>query len=97
MSYLKDKEKIQTFIEGAEEYVANIYKINKKDIRVRSRSKQHSQARFAVWYILVHINGLTSKEVARQYGYDHTTILHGVKTARILDIPTELQLDGISG
>ncbi len=46
--------------------------------------------RFAVWYLLSKVYKFPSTEIANAYGYDHTTVLNGVKRAEKLDMPKEL-------
>lgn len=90
MSYLKDISQIKEAIELAEQGVCSIYNIARADIHSRKRSQKSSQARFAVWYILRTKYNFSSPTIAREYGYDHTTVLHGIKMAQTLNMHTEM-------
>jgi len=92
MSYLHDIKRIQDAIETAEYRVIDVYRIKKEDIYKKSRSPEHSQARFAVWYLLVKFHQISAVAVGKHYRYDHTSVLHGVKRAIELNIPSELGL-----
>lgn len=92
MSYLHDIRKIQEKIAQAESQVALYYRIDGSNFYDKTRSRENTQARFAVWYILNKINFISCAQIAKHYGYDHTTVLHGVKRAIQENIPKEMGL-----
>jgi chromosomal replication initiation ATPase DnaA len=46
-----------------------------------TRRQPEVAARFALWWLTREITGASYPELARVHGYDHTTILNGVRKA----------------
>lgn len=90
MSYLKNLLNLKELAESAEKKVCAKYKITREDIATKKRTLKNSQARFAVWYILNKVHGLSSPVIGELYKADHTSVLYGIRRAQILNIPAEL-------
>ncbi len=90
MSYLHSIKNLGASIEEAEKSVSRIYGLPRDLIRKKGRKIRSTQMRFAVWYLLSKVYKFPSTEIANAYGYDHTTVLNGVKRAEKLDMPKEL-------
>lgn len=90
MSYLNKKTSWEEAIREAEDRVCGVYAIPVDTIRKKNRSRESSQARFAVWYILNDVLRMTFGEIAKEYNVHHTTVIHGIKRAAELGMPTEL-------
>lgn len=58
--------------------VAELTCLPAKDIMGRSRKAPIAQARFLVWFV-ARQQGMTLQQIARAFGRDHTTILHGIQ------------------
>ena len=52
-------------------------------LKARDRSSRVSRARWAAWLILNHI-GHPKNQIADCFGYDHTTVISGIRRARAL-------------
>lgn len=65
------------------------FAVTPADLLCGDRSKQLTLARWALWFCLRERYGLSYPELARMLGYDHTTILHGVRRARSLELDNE--------
>lgn len=82
--------KHRDFIKDVEDKVCARYNLKSNMFSSRVRRRVNSEARFAVWYLLYFIYNLSSLEIGRLYGYDHTTVLHGIKRAQDIGIDKEL-------
>lgn len=54
------------------------------DLSARSRKQEYTIARFAVWRRLWLTDKMSLTDIARLFGYNHTTIRHGIKTIETL-------------
>ena len=52
--------------------------ISVKDIMGKSRKAPIARARFLCWFV-ARQQGMTLQQIARAFGRDHTTILHGIQ------------------
>lgn len=97
MSYLNKTKNIKDLIRKSEDHVCATYGINRRTIYTPSRSPRNALARFAVWFLLYEIHGLSSGDIASYYEFNHSNILHGVKKAKSMRIPIELGYELASG
>ena len=58
--------------------VADLTCLPAKEIMGRSRKAPIAQARFLCWFV-ARQQGMTLHQIARAFGRDHTTILHGIQ------------------
>lgn len=58
--------------------VADLTCLSAKEIMGRSRKAPITQARFLCWFV-ARQQGMTLHQIARAFGRDHTTILHGIQ------------------
>ncbi len=61
------------------------FAVDPADLLHGPRSKQVARARFAFWCCLRDRYALSYPELGRMVGYDHTTVLTGIKKARALE------------
>ncbi|HCB89089.1 MAG TPA: hypothetical protein DEP71_07390 [Porphyromonadaceae bacterium] len=53
------------------------------DLSKRTRKREYSTARYSVFYSLYQ-DCYRPCEISRQFGYDHSTVVHGIKTFKDL-------------
>jgi chromosomal replication initiation ATPase DnaA len=85
-----DQTKIQDALERSEQKVCGAYGITKDIIHTRSRMREYSHSRFAVWFVLNAVENIPISRIAKLYGYDHTSVMYGVRVAKSIGIPAEL-------
>lgn len=65
------------------ELTAKAFDTNLKILCSTSRSREHTKARFAVWYLVKEFRPEASlKELGRLLDKDHTTVIHGLVRAK---------------
>lgn len=60
---------------------AEIFGIDLKSLISQSRFRHHSHARQGMWLALSQ-RGMSSCEIGRRFNRDHSTVLHGLKSAK---------------
>lgn len=91
MSYLKSLARLEKCRDDAEYTVRQIYNIIDPHVFTdRIRMQVNTHARFAVWYILNKREKFSTKAIGKIYGYDHSTIINGIRRAIDTGIPYEL-------
>ncbi len=59
--------------------VCKFYNIEEQDIRGNSRSRDTAQARQIAMYLIRAITGMSLSEIGKEFGKDHTTVLHSIR------------------
>lgn len=95
MSYIHALKYLPELARQAEETVRRVYGVRPEEIRVKGRTVRQAHARFGVWFILYRFNKFTTKDIARYYHYDHTSIIYGVRQALALGIAKELAPEAV--
>lgn len=57
--------------------------INKEELLGKSTRRQIVRPRWAIWHV-ASINRLSSSVLGRIFGKDHSTVVHGLKQAKLL-------------
>lgn len=72
-------------IKVASEYAENLvcpkYGVNPNKLRLKIRHTPLVEARHIIWYILNRDYNFSLMEIARHYGFHHTSIMNGVARA----------------
>lgn len=66
-----------------ESSVCSLYGIDKSDLQSNSRKKSVAQARWIIWRVLYDVLKWGSPGIGRKYNRDHSTVLYGLKQARM--------------
>lgn len=74
----------------AEKKVIKVFKISPDIFMTNKKSNESTGARFAVWCILYHQEGMSYPLIGQLYGKDHTTVLYGVRKAIMQLMPEML-------
>ena len=90
MSYLHTTKDLKGIVGMAEDQVCKTYSIDRSLIYDFSRAPRSVQARFATWFLLREKFNLSFPEIGKYYGFNHTSIVHGVRQAKCTGIPEEL-------
>ena len=61
--------------------VSKFYRISLRTIFSRQRERRWSEKRQLIWYLRYHLEGKTYTELKEIYGWDHSTIIFGVRQA----------------
>lgn len=78
-------------IQIAESIACDLYKVKKEDLVTKSRKRAVVQARFTLWRLLYEVMELSYPAIGRMYLKDHTTIMHGVYTAKTQPVVVQYQ------
>lgn len=63
------------------------------DISKRTRKREYATARYAVFYRLYN-DCHRPCEISRQFGYDHSTVVHGIRTFKnLIDTKDRMAVD----
>lgn len=79
----------------AEEKVCEVYGITRNILTKRSRYTKASHGRWGVWLILSKNERLSETTIADIYGYDRTTVAHGIKRALALKMDEILGINPV--
>lgn len=63
------------------EYIINICQkiFDIENIKSLKRNREHTEARFAAWYLMKNVLLMTYVKIGNAFSRDHSTIIHGVK------------------
>lgn len=68
----------QTLFDKAEKAVFEEYQQN--EFQFGTRKMEYVEMKYVLYYVLNKIYNLSSYSIGKHYGYNHTTVIHGIKS-----------------
>lgn len=60
--------------------ICEYYRLTETEIRKKSRKRPLVWCRQVYYYLCIRLTGLTLLEIGKEFGQDHTTVIHGNET-----------------
>lgn len=74
-------------LEGMEAETCSLYGITLRSLHGRTRLRRVTEARYALFSVLHDRLGMRISEIARRYGLNHATVIHGIRViSRLADV-----------
>ena len=64
--------------------ICDAYGIKRSDLGIKTKRRNISEARFVYYTLRVVLTSKTYREIGMEFGHDHSTIVHAVKTCQAL-------------